>query len=984
MPLSTLGTDPDYASLLGQRNDPRLLMAQKLMDVEKLPANNSTQGSFWANLLNQGARGALGGYLYHGVQADREKEAKAQEAEAAKFRTLIEAGPPGSAPVKDGSGGTAPAQPSSAPSPQGDPGDAGASIQDRLRQRESSGNYQVMNKQRYAGGYQFGSDLLRSNGMYQPTEQGEPANTWGGTFSIPGHPNVKTLADFRNTPEAQDAAYKIAMANNDKQLRDAGVYDRAANLPGVTRDGLLAGAWLGGVHGVAKWVDSGGQSNPGDANGTRIGDYVRMGQGGSPTRAARAPAMARGGQQADAGPGSNLDALLRGVDQPKPRGIQLAENLLPGGTATDSPTPILPNMAPVSTATAPLPFLTPPAQPEAATTPPIAAAVPPRRDVIPSPDAVPEPAVVPPPPEPAPDPAMIAPAGSGETGGQPTIPPQPPAEAAPAGSGETGGQPTVLPQEEPPLPVPPIPPALLARRRRGAPPDASPGGPSGGPIDLFKQAGLQSPYDAPASASVGLGPTGQQLAAALLPPGAASPATPDDAAMYAAGYGPAGGGAPGDQGGLVTPASGPGDATGAPGATTDTSAAGGQSKGAAPTAPAPSTADAQARADWYLTMARQAAGSSNPKIRAQAGVLEAQGQALQRRIDRQDLLDQRATERRDAAANRNFPIHEMQGADGKVHSVQIMPDGSQRDLGLSGNQHAQAERNPQHITVKVDGKNYVHTWNPATGKYENTGLLAEKQEGEPAGLYPGKDATSTDLNILDAKHDKIVSGKATEDEKREYSRSYNRLQSGADYDAPDPLHAGQSIRVPGHPTDLTGYAPPPYRDTAPRPGKAPTETERVAAGFASRMDLTNKEIDKIGSQSFGDVAAGRVPMVGNYLTSNQGQQFQTAAKAWVLAKLRKESGAAFGEGEWEREFSTYFPQPGDTLDRIALKKRLRDLETQNMQRDAGNAYTPSEPAATGGGGTPLPSDKSQLQNGAVYTLRDGRRGKWNGTSFEVQ
>jgi hypothetical protein len=106
MPLSTLGTDPDYASLLGQRNDPRLLMAQKLMDVEKLPANNSTQGSFWANLLNQGARGALGGYLYHGVQADREKEAKAQEAEAAKFRTLIEAGPPGSAPVKDGSGGS--------------------------------------------------------------------------------------------------------------------------------------------------------------------------------------------------------------------------------------------------------------------------------------------------------------------------------------------------------------------------------------------------------------------------------------------------------------------------------------------------------------------------------------------------------------------------------------------------------------------------------------------------------------------------------------------------------------------------------------------------------------------------------------------------------------------------------------------------------------------------------------------------------------
>jgi hypothetical protein len=242
------------------------------------------------------------------VQADREKEATAQRTEAGvadtQLQDIMKRLGGGSAPVKDGSGGTAPAQPaqpSSAPSPQGDPGDAGASIQDRLRQRESSGNYQVMNKQRYAGAYQFGSDLLRSNGMYQPTEQGEPANTWGGTFSIPGHPNVKTLADFRNTPEAQDAAYKIAMANNDKQLREMGVYDRAAKL-GVTRDGLLAGAWLGGVHGVANWVDSGGQSNPGDANGTRIGDYVRHGIGpGWFSHQDQGRASARHGQRRAAG-----------------------------------------------------------------------------------------------------------------------------------------------------------------------------------------------------------------------------------------------------------------------------------------------------------------------------------------------------------------------------------------------------------------------------------------------------------------------------------------------------------------------------------------------------------------------------------------------------------------------------------------------------------------------------------------------------------
>jgi hypothetical protein len=49
-------------------------MAQKLMDLGTMPTNNSTQSSFWANLLNQGARGALGGYLYgRGARATRRR-----------------------------------------------------------------------------------------------------------------------------------------------------------------------------------------------------------------------------------------------------------------------------------------------------------------------------------------------------------------------------------------------------------------------------------------------------------------------------------------------------------------------------------------------------------------------------------------------------------------------------------------------------------------------------------------------------------------------------------------------------------------------------------------------------------------------------------------------------------------------------------------------------------------------------------------------
>jgi hypothetical protein len=113
-----------------------------------------------------------------------------------------------------------------------------------------------------------------------------------------------------------------------------------------------------------------------------------------------------GGQQADAtpAPGSNIDALMAGVDQPKPRGIQLARTCSSGNTATDAPTPILPDMGDAQGTAAPR---IPVAQaalagaPSGGLLPPRAepAIVPqPEPAVVPQPDA----AVVPAPPDPTP------------------------------------------------------------------------------------------------------------------------------------------------------------------------------------------------------------------------------------------------------------------------------------------------------------------------------------------------------------------------------------------------------------------------------------------------------------------------------------------------------------------------------------------------------------------------------------------------------
>ena len=64
------------------------------------------------------------------------------------------------------------------------------------------------------------------------------------------------------------------------------------------------------------------------------------------------------------------------------------------------------------------------------------------------------------------------------------------------------------------------------------------------------------------------------------------------------------------------------------------------------------------------------------------------------------------------------------------------------------------------------------------------------------------------------------------------------------------------------------------------------------------------------------------------------QQYATAAREWIRAKLRKESGAAIPAEEMQEEYETYFPMPGDTPERIKLKSDLRKQNTLEMRAAA--------------------------------------------------
>lgn len=169
-------------------------------------------------------------------------------------------------------------------------------LEHRLINRESSKRPNLVNQFGFAGFYQFGAPRLADLGLYSPGDNENlsiwsksgrySGGKWTGTFTIPGHPEVKTLDDFMHSPAAQQAAYEAHSARMDREITSAGLDKYEGQTVGgvtVTRDGLKAGIHLAGVGGVKATLESGGAVNPKDANGTSVLDYLKLGVGTSAT-----------------------------------------------------------------------------------------------------------------------------------------------------------------------------------------------------------------------------------------------------------------------------------------------------------------------------------------------------------------------------------------------------------------------------------------------------------------------------------------------------------------------------------------------------------------------------------------------------------------------------------------------------------------------------------------------------------------------------
>ena len=116
-------------------------------------------------------------------------------------------------------------------------------------------------------------------------------------------------------------------------------------------------------------------------------------------------------------------------------------------------------------------------------------------------------------------------------------------------------------------------------------------------------------------------------------------------------------------------------------------------------------------------------------------------------------------------------------------------------------------------------------------------------------------------------------------------------------------------------------------------GKPLSDTERVAQGYAQRMIESDRIISQFGSQfasptSFG----GALPSV---LQSSERQSYEQAKRDFINATLRKESGAAIQESEFNSADKQYFPQAGDSPQVVSQKATNRQLKINALKLEGG-------------------------------------------------
>lgn len=131
----------------------------------------------------------------------------------------------------------------------------------------------------------------------------------------------------------------------------------------------------------------------------------------------------------------------------------------------------------------------------------------------------------------------------------------------------------------------------------------------------------------------------------------------------------------------------------------------------------------------------------------------------------------------------------------------------------------------------------------------------------------------------------------------------------------------------------------------------------IAANFANRMRTSTEIMEGLGEDAqkgmtgaagaaaklftalpLGDTGTGMGDAIVKLNASPEQKRYLNAAKNWVTANLRKESGAVIGVEEMANEYAKYFPMPLDTPEVISDKESLREQAQKGMIGQSAGSY----------------------------------------------
>lgn len=128
-----------------------------------------------------------------------------------------------------------------------------------------------------------------------------------------------------------------------------------------------------------------------------------------------------------------------------------------------------------------------------------------------------------------------------------------------------------------------------------------------------------------------------------------------------------------------------------------------------------------------------------------------------------------------------------------------------------------------------------------------------------------------------------------------------------------------------------------------------------AAGFTDRMLQSEGVLSGVapatgigppvpGVQDQGNsvtqTGLSKIPGVGNFVISGDRQKYNQAKSDFINAQLRRESGAAIAQSEFDNADKQYFPVPGDKPEVIKQKAANRRAAVEAMGREGGGSYRP--------------------------------------------